>query len=256
MDTIAFEEKQPRTGNLTVNDALNDDINLIENFIRSEMKSVMENTEDTELENLVSKARLPFDAVRRLYMQDYYPYLMENDYLYNLLKCEPVDNEISSDTVIGTNNVKISFNEKDFPNLTNMINDKLATIRPCEIDESHFHSTIEFADLTNNIKAIRVECFDFQKLSCISDKFLQTLLKFYCCRPRKCKHQKLLVLNIFHQKQRCKFMNKHTGFATTRTCCGHNMRRCAVVDYLFLRNRQCIKQFAVFFGSYITLYLF
>ena len=137
------------------------DVNMLEAFIRSNMRPIDANENDNAYKNAISHARLPFESIKRLYMQDFHESLLggKASYLYNLIKVESCDfihttvvSGQQSSVKIPTNLVTISTKGKSTEGNTELphvvrevINSKLAG-KSFSIGPESFHTAIEFTD--------------------------------------------------------------------------------------------------------------
>ena len=80
------------------------------------------------------------------------------------------------------------------------------------------------------------------------------MLEFGGGGTRKSNHQQLLVLHIFEQKQRGKFVHQYASFATSRTGSHHYAARVLIADNLHLLGRECSKYLFIPLGREIATY--
>ena len=146
---------EPRASRTNINDgpiAFNDYISLnragLEAFFRSMLKPVNDNDSDSNGKNFIVEENFSLEPLKRLYFQDFYKSLLSTEKLYDLVKYDKFDNEWGNKKVL-SNSVKIKGNT-DNTTLNAAIDAVMGRMNEVEIDESHFHSTIEFTEGNRN----------------------------------------------------------------------------------------------------------
>ena len=136
----------------------------LEVFFRSMLKPINDNETDAKGKNFIVEENFSFEPLKRLYFQDFYKSLLSTEKMYGMVKCDPVNdtwttNDGHTKTVVA-NSVKIQGNT-EIGDLDTAINNTVGAMDAVEIDESHFHSTIEF---TENASNRNVGLYDYGKL--------------------------------------------------------------------------------------------
>ena len=136
----------------------------LEVFFRSMLKPINDNETDAKGKNFIVEENFSFEPLKRLYFQDFYKSLLSTEKMYGMVKCDPVNdtwttNDGHTKTVVA-NSVKIQGNT-EIGDLDTAINSTVGAMDAVEIDESHFHSTIEF---TENASNRNVGLYDYGKL--------------------------------------------------------------------------------------------
>ena len=136
----------------------------LEVFFRSMLKPINDNETDAKGKNFIVEENFSFEPLKRLYFQDFYRSLLSTEKMYGMVKCDPVNdtwttNDGHTKTVVA-NSVKIQGNT-EIGDLDTAINSTVGAMDAVEIDESHFHSTIEF---TENASNRNVGLYDYGKL--------------------------------------------------------------------------------------------
>ena len=148
----------------TLNEQMKLDLNSIEVFLRSMLKPVTSNVNDSLGQNFIVSENFSFDPIKRIYLQDFYRSLLSTNFLYNQIKATPFDMSLPKGQKVITNLVKIKGNSSSAP-LTEAINKKMDQLGSVEIAKSWFHSNIEFAPGTTNGNAVRTRgLYDDPKL--------------------------------------------------------------------------------------------
>ncbi len=148
----------------TLNEQMKLDLNSIEVFLRSMLKPVNNNVNDSLGQNFIVSENFSFEPIKRIYLQDFYRSLLSTNFLYNQIKAEPFDMPLDRSNKVVTNLVKIKGNSSSAP-LTEAINKKMDQLGSVEIAKSWFHSNIEFAPGTTSGNAVRTRgLYDDPKL--------------------------------------------------------------------------------------------
>lgn len=135
----------------------------LEVFFRSMLKPINDNETDAKGKNFIVEENFSFEPLKRLYFQDFYRSLLSTEKMYDMVRCDPVNDTWSNDghtkTVVA-NSVKIQ-GHTEIGDLDTAINSTVGAMDAVEIDESHFHSTIEFTENASNRNA---GLYDYGKL--------------------------------------------------------------------------------------------
>lgn len=146
------------------------DLDCIEVFFKSMLKPVNENDSDIESKkNFIVRENFSFEPLKRIYLQDFYKSLLANDYMYDQISVQPVNNygQLSSNMV----------NVQSGPQLPSVaradVNSVFSDLGTVEIGSSSFHSSTEFAANANSRTR---GCYDTDKLKADNEKLHLFLL--------------------------------------------------------------------------------